>query len=287
MDKILILDCNAMCHMAKFKVGMLSHEGASTGIIYGFLLKLGSLMEMSPADVLLFVWDSANNKGVRRKLYPEYKASKIVKTEEDKAQDELAYSQFVEIRETVLPAMGFKNIHIADGFEADDLIASAVYGLKDTDTDVMLASSDGDMHQLLNHCRILSLMDRTVLTKKVFIEKWGFGPEYWSIIKAIAGCSGDNVEGIRGVGEITAAKYLKGELKESSKKYKDIKANWKIAERNFELVDLPIDGTPAIEVDFNNYFNVRDFAEVCEAYGLKSFMKDSTLTKWEGLFGKK
>lgn len=289
-SNVLILDCNAICHMAKHKMGsLLSYEGRGTGVVYGFLLKLMALAETSMSKVFVFTWDSSNNKGVRRELYPEYKAVKVVdKTEEEIESDKLAYTQFDELRKVVLPHLGFKNIFAADGYEADDLIASVVYSLaEDFGIQVMVASSDHDLLQLLNCCRILSLKDRVVLTGTAFIETWGFGPEYWSTVKAIAGCTSDNVQGIKGVGEKTAAKFLRNELKKTSKKYKDIIENWHIVERNFELVDLPIDGTPEVVVDFSNHFSAQHFLEICEEYGFKSWMNRNTTERWKKVFGQK
>ena len=54
------------------------------------------------------------------------------------------------------------------------------------------------------------------------MEKYRIKPFEWHKVKAIAGCSSDNVKGVAGVGEITAIKYLKGELKKESKAHQNI-----------------------------------------------------------------
>ena len=72
-----------------------------------------------------------------------------------------------------------------------------------------------------------------------FEREWGVKPSFWPSVKAIAGCSGDNVRGIVGVGERTAVKFLKCELKDSSKKYRDIVEGTDTVRTNWPLVKLP------------------------------------------------
>ena len=68
-------------------------------------------------------------------------------------------------------------------------------------------------------------------------------------MKAISGCSSDNITGIKGVGEKTAIKYLLGELKETTKTYKAIEEQkeelWK---KNGKLTKLPLEGTKVFEI---------------------------------------
>lgn len=61
-------------------------------------------------------------------------------------------------------------------------------------------------------------------------------------MKALAGCTGDNVKGISGVGEITAAKWFAGTLNPTSKAYQDINDQLEVHNDNLPLVRLPFPG---------------------------------------------
>ena len=90
-------------------------------------------------------------------------------------------------------------------------------------------------------------------------------------MKALAGCSTDSVPGIKGVGEKTAIKYLKNELKESSKIYQRIisKEGWNIYKRNIELVKLPFTGTKIFKLKTDK-LSATGWKEVVEQLGMKS-----------------
>ena len=130
-------------------------------------------------------------------------------TEWEKEEWEIAFDQFKQLRKRILPRIGFNNNHLQTGYEADDLIAKYV---KDNAEELVIASADNDLLQLLYFADFLNLSKNKLITSKSFFSEYGILPAQWGMVKQIAGCSSDNVKGIQGVGEITAIKYLKGEL---------------------------------------------------------------------------
>jgi 5'-3' exonuclease len=82
------------------------------------------------------------------------------------------------------------------------------------------------------------------------------------MVKTLAGCAGDNVKGIYGVGEKRAIQYLKGHMKKGSKFYRLIEKNrMAMIKRNRPLVNLPYKGTPDFEVSRKEPFSSEQFTE--------------------------
>ena len=91
------------------------------------------------------------------------------------------------------------------------------------------------MFQLLN--KNVRLYDgKTFTTYKKFTKTSNCTPEQWALVKALAGCPTDNIKGIRGVGEKTAVKIIRGEHKKTLNDYRSV------VEQNLPLVKLPYPG---------------------------------------------
>jgi len=275
----IIVDCNYLGYVNRFALSEgLSYRGSRTEIIFGFLKNIFHLADKFETHRFLFCWDSKDS--LRRKIYPEYKSNRRVdRSEEEKEEDKIVFAQFDELRLSCLPKLGFKNIFYVDGYESDDLIAELVKVYFSTQTNIVV-SSDNDLLQLLEYCSLYNISKSQLTTMNEFIRTHGILPSVWSEVKSISGCSSDNVEGISGVGEKTAIKYLKKELKKG-KAYQSIESpeGKKIAERNLGLVALPFLGLPVFPIRKEENFNKEDFIKVFEIYGLSSFLKDPTMTK--------
>lgn len=278
-DLVIIIDANGMAHMVKHALGGLSHGDQYTGIIFGFLGQLLYLKKRFRPSTMIFAWDS--RKSYRKLIYPEYKAKRQEKTQEEKEFDNLAFEQFNQLRTKILPLMGFKNNFMVTGYEADDIIALVVDNMM---CDGIVVSSDKDLYQLLKFG--ISLYD---IRKKQrygyddFVKEYGITPSQWVSIKSIAGCSSDNIEGIRGIGEMTAIKYMKGE-NISERLVNDIKSKHEIIERNRRLISLPFDGIKDLGyVSLFDKINRKAFENICDEYGFESFTRN--LQEWVDVFG--
>jgi len=277
--KTLLIDCNYLCNVVKYTIKGLSYKNEQTGIIFGFLAKIISLIDIYKTDRLIFVWDTKISK--RKEIYPEYKENRIKKKEElspeEKLFEKICYSQFRDLRIYVLPELGFFNNFWQEGHEGDDLIASIVINIPN---DYLVFSNDRDLYQLLDYCSLLNSKG-VLYSKEDFFEEFKMTPKEWILVKQTGGCKTDNVKGVAGVAEKTAIQYLRGELKNTGKKYQSIVSqNGKeLIEKNKILVEIPFPETKIPELNFSK-LDISKFIKICNQYGFKSFIESDKMDKW-------
>jgi DNA polymerase-1 len=111
----------------------------------------------------------------------------------------------------------FEALHVpvleVPGFEADDVLGTVVEQVRDRPIEVVLVTSDKDMLQLVSpRVRVFSTTgrggDRVVYDEAAVKAKWGVDPAQIPDILALMGDSIDNIPGVPGVGEKTAAKLI-------------------------------------------------------------------------------
>jgi 5'-3' exonuclease len=128
-----------------------------------------------------------------------------------------------------------------------------------------------------------------MITFNSFVKEWGIYPEDWAYVKAIAGCSSDNVQGVYGVGDPTAAKYLSKKMKVTSKKYQDIERALidGLLSINLPLVRLPFEGIEIKDCLYRpNKLDYNAFLDICEQYHFLSFLdkNNSDFHEWKDFF---
>lgn len=243
--KWMVLDANGLCWAAFHACGGLSYNNTPTAVAYGFLCKITALERILTTDNVAICFDYGKSK--RYDLLPNYKSTRKKQrdeSEEARAKFASVSMQIDALRTKHLKSIGYRNVFYHKGFEADDLIASVCLNLPEGDTAVIV-SADTDMYQLLSN-RVSIYNGKGPYTKECFIREYGMKPKQWAKVKAIAGCSSDDVPGIKGIGVKTAVKYLLGTLKPGSKHYLLIQKELGkgLLERNMPLVRLPFEGTP-------------------------------------------
>lgn len=241
----LLLDCEFLCHRAWYSMGTLSFRAVKTGVLFGFFKDLVFLQERFRTSGLVFCFDKGR-EGIRNSIYPAYKKKRHDKkkelTEEEITAAREYYTQVAHLRDSYLTTLGYKNVYFQHGYEGDDIIASACRNLPEGDT-AIIVSADGDLYQLISPSVSFYNPNKAKLTTpRTFLNEYGIEASEWWKVKALAGCKSDEVMGIPKVGEITAIKYLKGELKRKSKTYQAIRSPEGIAirRRNISLVKLPL-----------------------------------------------
>lgn len=281
--KILIIDCFNIGYAAAYTTNDLSYNNFPTGVIYGFLNQIFHIAQKEYPCELVFCWDSKASK--RRDIYPNYKIHRSTKP--DKIDRESVYRQFDELRECILPSMGFEARTLyRDGYEADDLIAWVTQSC--SKHSCRIVSSDEDLYQLLtDDVDILKPRKKNLYFKEDLITEYGVRPDQWPIVKAISGCESDNILGIVGVGNKTAAKYVSGKLNPKSKVYPEIENNKEMIERNTKLVRLPFKDSTEWEEPFKIrpiVLKKENFYRVFREYGLNDFIRQMReLTQTFGL----
>lgn len=269
---VLLIDVSNMAHRAFHTTGGLSFNGDMTGILYGIFRDIVEFRELFNASKIAFCFDGGHDH--RTKLYQKYKADRVErrqKMDEDEleARRELR-KQVYRLRTSLLNDVGFRNIFWQEGYEADDIIA---WIAENHWNDFVIVSTDQDLYQCLveNRITIWNPITKRTITEKSFTEKYGIVPMLWANVKAIAGCSGDNVPGIKGIGEKTAAKFMSGKLKPTSKAFIDIISNANKIDRNFSLVKLPFPGCGPFELEDDDV-TPRTWDKMMDALGMRSLM---------------
>jgi len=243
----LLLDVSGLAYRSMHTLGDLSHEGIATGAIYGMFRAVLEMMEVYATNNLVWCFDRGYD--CRLAVCPTYKANR--KTDDDPEKREarrIMRQQLYRLRTDYLPAMGFRNVLSQEGFEADDVLASVCGNLPGKDR-AIIVSSDHDLFQLLSpRVSMLSPSSKSIVTADSFRAEWGIGPDQWMDVLAMAGCDGDNVVGLDGIGYKTAVKFLTGNLKDSTKAFRHIVSNNGMWRHNLELVRLPFTGTKRFEL---------------------------------------
>lgn len=287
-NRWLILDVSFLCWRLFHTGGLkkLSHKEVATGVLFGFIRDIVSFQDIHSTTNVAFCFDAQNLK--RKEALPGYKSTreekrKLETKEEHKSRQQLM-DQINTLRTTFLKSIGFRNIFHADGYEADDIIASLCLNKPDT-AEMIIISSDKDLLQLLTpDVSIWEPGNQTFTTLEDFIGAWGILPTMWARIKAIAGCGTDDIRGVTGVGEKKAAQFLTGMMNKKTPTFKKIIAAKELALSNLPLVQLPYKGCPTFKLKFDK-IDPKVWAETLAQYGMKSLRNSPPRLKRKGLHG--
>ena len=200
MKKILVIDGNSIINRAFYGIRILTTKGGKyTNAIYGTVNMISKQLEAIKPDYCAVAFD-VKHPTFRHEMYEGYKAGR------NPTPPELL-SQFADAKEC-LSLMGIKVLELP-GWEADDIqgtIAKMAHGEKDTESYIL--SGDRDLLQLIDDkVTVLLATNSDTLTMKrdEFYAKYAVEPELFVDMKALMGDSSDNIPGVAGVGEKTAA----------------------------------------------------------------------------------
>ncbi|MBQ8720052.1 MAG: DNA polymerase I [Clostridia bacterium] len=203
MKKILVIDGNSIINRAYYGVRPLTTKsGKNTNAIFGMINIITRQLERVKPDYAAVAFD-LKAPTFRHKMYPEYKAGRHP-TPED------LLSQFADAKEC-LSLMGIHVLEL-EGYEADDIqgtVALFAHGAKDTESYIL--SGDRDLLQLIDDkiSVLLATNSDTLLMKRdEFFAKYAIEPSEFIDMKALMGDSSDNIPGVGGVGEKTAAQLI-------------------------------------------------------------------------------
>ena len=175
-------------------------QGFPTGLLTGFANFIYAIKNEHDTDYLLFALDS-KGKNFRHTLDPNYKANRPEAPEDLRRQLPIAISW--------IEKMGFK-CYAQEGYEADDVIASAVRFAKSHDIKVRIVTHDKDLYQLIDDGRVViydPMKKMEIDTEKCF-EKFGVYPYKINEYLALVGDVADNIPGVKGIGPKGAKKLL-------------------------------------------------------------------------------
>ncbi|GAB2666606.1 DNA polymerase I [Nocardia goodfellowii] len=220
---LLLLDGHSVAYRAFFALPAENFKtvtGQTTNAVYGFTAMLINLLRDEKPSHVAAAFD-VSRKTFRTEAYPEYKANRSQTPDEFRGQ--------VELTKDVLAAMGIPVMAI-DGFEADDLIATLTTQATAQGFRVLIVSGDRDAIQLVtDDVTVLyprkGVSDLTRFTPDEVMTKYGLTPSQYPDYAALRGDPSDNLPGIPGVGEKTAAKWIReyGDLNTLVEKVDEVK----------------------------------------------------------------
>lgn len=193
---VLAIDFNNILFGSYYGAPLINSKGMNVNAIKGFFFKLRSLKETFNPDYIVMANDLSREKTFRRRMYPPYKAQR--KPHDEDIITQLKYGQ------QLAALMGYKFIN-NELYEADDILGMISRFLGEKDIDVIIASSDRDLYQLLdNHTLIMAPKHNELIDQQWLHQQYGMTPQQWIELKMLQGDRSDNIPGIQGVGEKTA-----------------------------------------------------------------------------------
>ncbi|NLK66725.1 MAG: DNA polymerase I [Campylobacteraceae bacterium] len=193
--------------------GLRTRDGKPSGMVHGFANFIDSLKGEYESDYLIFALDS-KGETFRSKLDPNYKKNRPTPPDALLAQ--------LPICIKMIENMGLCSMGV-EGYEADDIIASAVKKFKDEDIFIRVVSHDKDLYQLIknNKVEIYSPAKKESYDEEGCLEKYGVHPSKIRDFLAIVGDTADNIPGVKGIGE-KGAKNLLDEFESLEDIYENI-----------------------------------------------------------------
>ncbi|MCL1829130.1 MAG: DNA polymerase I [Oscillospiraceae bacterium] len=205
--KLMMIDGNSMINRAYFGVRELTApDGAPTNAVYGFLVTLRKLVEEEKPNGVCVAFD-LKAPTFRHIRYEAYKAHR------KSMPDDLAVQ--IPVIKEVLDIMGIKRCEL-EGYEADDLIGTVSLKCEEAGWDCLIVTGDKDSFCLISerthvkHIRTKAgKTEALIYDPEKFREEYGFEPERMPDLKALMGDASDNIPGVSGVGEKTAADLIR------------------------------------------------------------------------------
>ncbi|WP_206518201.1 DNA polymerase I [Rhodococcus sp. X156] len=220
---LLLLDGHSLAYRAFFALpaeNFRTTSGQTTNAVYGFTSMLINLLRDEKPTHVAAAFD-VSRQTFRAETFPEYKANRSATPDEFRGQ--------VDITKDVLGAMGIPVMALA-GYEADDIIATLTTQATAQGFRVLVCTGDRDALQLVDdNVTVLyprkGVSELTRFTPEEVQTKYNLSPVQYPDFAALRGDPSDNLPGIPGVGEKTAAKWIReyGSLEELVQRVDEVK----------------------------------------------------------------
>ncbi len=261
----MLIDGNSLTYRAFFALptDMATASGQVTNAVFGFTSMLLNLVRDHQPDRIMVTFDLPQ-KTFRHEKVDTYKANRD-------ATPDILRQQMGLVRQVVdtlkLPVI------TQPGFEADDVIATLAMQAEAAGDDVIIVTGDRDSYQLVRdpHIRVLynkrGVSDYAFYDEAGIFERTGVRPDQYVSYAALRGDPSDNLPGVPGVGEKTAAKLINkyGDLdgifanvdEQTPKLRENLTAHEQQARTNVEMmtlvrdVDLDVSPEALVQGDFD------------------------------------
>ncbi|MEX0992457.1 MAG: DNA polymerase I [Solirubrobacterales bacterium] len=254
--ELFLIDGNSLAYRAFFALPetIATSKGEPTNALFGFASMLVKIFTEYGPKATIVVWDAGLSG--REKQYEPYKA-------ERKPRPDLLREQWPHLA-SVVEAFGHHNVSVK-GYEADDVIASLAEQAKQAGIKVMVVTGDRDAYQLPDNGSVSvmtttrGITDTKIYDREGVIERYGIPPELVADFIGLKGDKSDNIPGVPGIGDKTAAQLLQtyGSLEEvlahvddisGAKRQQNLRENAELARVSKELATLNRDIDAGIDV---------------------------------------
>jgi DNA polymerase-1 len=203
---LLLIDGNSLAYRAFFALpeSIATSTGEPTNAIFGFASMLVKLyQDLGPVPTAV-VWDAGMSG--RKEVYAEYKAQRAKKPD-------LLRQQWPFLSE-ISAAFGYANVR-SEGWEADDVIGTLAVHARERKLRTVIVTGDRDQFQLIDEGDLVGVMAtaRGITETKVYdhqavIDRYGLPPALIPDFYGLKGDTSDNIPGVPGIGDKTAAQLL-------------------------------------------------------------------------------
>lgn len=274
---LLVLDGNSLTYRAFYGIptDMVTASGQVTNAVYGMTSMLLTLLKDHKPSGIVVAFDRPEPT-FRHIAEPSYKAQR-------EASPEILRQQMGIVKE-LLTAMGVTICELS-GFEADDVIATVADQAVDIGYRVIIVTGDRDSYQLVRDpdIRVLynkrGVSDYALYDEAGILERTGVTPQQYIAYAALRGDPSDNLPGVPGVGEKTAAKLIatyggldgifENAYEQTPKLRASLIENELLARKNEDLMTLRHDAP--IEVDLSNLAVTPNAPEVARLFDFLEF----------------
>src|ERR687897_157739 len=202
--ELFLIDGNSLAYRAFFALpeSIATSDGRPTNAIFGFASMLVKILtDYGPVPTVVVC--NAGMSG-RKEISPEYKAQRS-------SRPDLLKQQWPALQPLV-EAFGYPNVSV-EGYEADDVIAALTEQARAEGIPVMVVTGDRDAYQLVTDgVRIMTtsrgITDTKVYDRQGVIDRYGIPPELVPDFIGLKGDTSDNIPGVPGIGDKTAAELL-------------------------------------------------------------------------------
>ena len=206
MAKVMLIDGNSLAYRAFFALptDMATASGQITNAVFGFTSMLINLWRDHQPDKVVVAFDRPEPT-FRHAVVPTYKGTRS-------AAPDILRQQMGLVRE-VLEALAVPTVD-APSYEADDVLATLATEGRDADDDVIVVTGDRDTYQLVEDpwvkvlYNVRGVSDYKLYDEAGILDRTGVRPADYVQYAALRGDTSDNLPGVPGVGEKTAAKLI-------------------------------------------------------------------------------
>ncbi len=204
---LLVVDAPSLLHRnhhARAHTKLMDRSGRPAWALHGMLRQIIEAIERFAPDAVIFGLDD-RRASVRADLYPAYKAGR--------AEKDAALVDQLERAGAFLDALGLATL-TPPGLEADDVSASGARWARDHGWNCVIVTSDRDSFaNISDHTQVLRLINGGIdgsplLNPARLLSMYGVAAEHYLAFAALRGDPSDNLPGVAGIGEKTAAVLL-------------------------------------------------------------------------------